>query len=305
VIEFDYRAGWIINPGPGSNAQRRFLVRVRNPGVNNQGGGVRATFPVIIVQGAQTVLDTGDQAGSVDLSAFAGQTINLSFEWESDETNQGPGFFQLDNVRARSTVAPVDTALVVTSDAYLKKGQPNQNQGSMDHLRIRQSGSNRALVLVDQDTLLDAIAGGTVLNATLLLTISDNGNNWGSEGRLIAAHRMDQAWTELGATWNCAIDLDTANHGPDCPGGEWEMGKPNDPLVHPWVSTPTATALIRNEQAGEVSFDVTQDVQAFAGDTEVNAGWLIRKVEEGLSGRIDFWSREGAIPGLLVITVQR
>lgn len=107
IIEFDYRAGWIITPGPGASALRRFTVRIRSPG----SGGRRAAFTIFKVSGAQIVLDTGDQMGSVDLTPFIGQTIHLSFEWSSDETDQGPGFFQLDNIRSRpANIAPVADA---------------------------------------------------------------------------------------------------------------------------------------------------------------------------------------------------
>ncbi|MCZ6555703.1 MAG: IPTL-CTERM sorting domain-containing protein [Candidatus Dadabacteria bacterium] len=48
--------------------------------------------------------------GIVDVSAFTGQSVRISFDWFVPENFTGPGFCQLDNVSVSSSgVAPIPT----------------------------------------------------------------------------------------------------------------------------------------------------------------------------------------------------
>jgi len=203
--------------------------------------------------------------------------------------------------RAQADVAQSrDTTLAPAADTYIRQGSPNQNQGAELILRLQSSGKNRALLRWDQQALVQAQAGGTVTSARLELTIADLGDNWSSAGRTIELHRMTQAWTELGATWNCAVDSVPGNSQPDCAGPTaWEM----DPGgANPWVAAPTATALLKNGQTGVVTFDVTADVVAWLAG-QPNDGWILKKTVEGDPGKVDFGSRESATPPGLLLSV--
>ena len=92
TISFDYRAAWNVFAG---KEDRTFEVVIRPPG----GGAPLQTDLILTAEAGSTVLDTGDLSGEVDVSAFAGQDIRLSFEWFVPEESTGPAFFQLDNVR--------------------------------------------------------------------------------------------------------------------------------------------------------------------------------------------------------------
>ena len=199
------------------------------------------------------------------------------------------------------------TSVTAAADTYLKNGTPNKNQGTESFLRIRSNGKNRTLVRVEQDDIVAALGGAELTSAILELTISDNGNNWGTIGRTVDIHRLTQAWTEFGATWNCAHDPDTTNQRPDCiPADDWEMGKKNQPQLHPWVQAPTDTTLITKFQTGTVSYDVTSDVQSYLAGQTPNLGWIIRKTEEGQAGRIEFATREtGSGPRLVLDFVSK
>lgn len=132
-----------------------------------------------------------------------------------------------------------DSALAPIADTYLRQGNPNQNQGTEPNLRLQASGKNRALVRWDPQAIADAIGGDSLVAARLELTITHNADNWGATGRTIDLHRLTQAWTETGATWNCAHDTNTANPVADCSGATaWAMEGP-DPRPH--AATPTAT----------------------------------------------------------------
>lgn len=169
--------------------------------------------------------------------------------------------------RAADTV-PV--ALQASADTYLRSGAPDTNEGGSTFLRLRASGDNRTIVRVDQAALEDAVGDSTVVSASLKFRIDSNGNNWGSSGRTIGAYRLTSVWSEgtgfvdggsppnrgtgSGATWACASDSDISNQAKNCSGAsEWEMGKPNQPQLHPWVAQATGEALITNGMAGTVS----------------------------------------------------
>jgi hypothetical protein len=199
-----------------------------------------------------------------------------------------------------SPQAPIDRAVPITGDTYLRQGEPNQNFGTAAILRVRPTGDNRALLRVNSATLAAAIGDATVVAARLELTIALNANNWGPSGREIALHRLIVAWTETGATWNCAVDSVPGNLQAECAGATaWEMGQAGP---NPWVATPTATTTITNEQTGVLAFDVTADVAAWRAGT-LNAGWVLKRVDEGPSGAVEFGSRESASTPLLVLTV--
>jgi len=96
--------------------------------------------------------------------------------------------------------------------------------------------------------------------------------------------------TGYGATWNCASDSDISNTRTDCNGSTaWDM---TDSCSWPFVSTPTATAIINKNQTGTVSFDVTSDVQSFLNGTNQNDGRIVKLDNESQSGKVIFGSKE-------------
>jgi len=192
--------------------------------------------------------------------------------------------------------------LTPSADTYLREGAPNQNQGTETSLRLQNSGNNRALLMWDPTVISQAIGAGTLMAARIELTISDNGDNWGTSGRTIDLHPMTRAWTETGATWNCAEDANPINRRPDCADTTaWEMGPPDS--AHPWVPTPTATLTIHNGDTGVVTFDVTADVAGIVTGGGAQYGWILKKTNERANGRVEFGSRESASGPRLVLTV--
>ncbi|MCW5830699.1 MAG: VCBS repeat-containing protein [Deltaproteobacteria bacterium] len=213
---------------------------------------------------------------------------------------------------------PVTISIDAGADTYVRNGADNTNEGGAAFLRIQQSGNNRALVHFSQVELQGPLRGRNLISATLKADIVHNGNNWGSTGRTVDAHRMRQGWSEgngkvagispsdrgdgPGATWNCAIDANISNQAKDCTANTaWNMGGSGE---RPWELVPTGTVLIQNQQSGTVSWDVTADVQAFLDGSVPNHGWLLRKTNEGQSGLVEFASRESGNPPSLVLVVE-
>jgi RHS repeat-associated protein len=190
--------------------------------------------------------------------------------------------------------------LRATQDTYLRRLFPNQNQGEEAMLRVRALLGNRALLQFDQGQLVGAVGTRPLVAATLRLHIVLNGDNWGPEGRDVAVHRMRQAWTEFGATWLCPDDTNPSNQRPDCL--PWNMA---DETAGPFVPAPTAVARHLTGRTGAVDWDVTADVAQFLNGTAENFGWLVKAVEEGRPGHVEYAAREGPQPPELLLELQQ
>ncbi len=184
--------------------------------------------------------------------------------------------------------------LQAIADSTIKQESPNQSFGAQATLVVKEGGS-RVLVRFDPAAIGAAVGGGSLASAQLRLYIGTNGGNWGTTGRTVDVYRADASWTEMGATWNCAVDANPANSVADC-ATPWNGGTIEDDA--------TDTVVVTNTSSGWIQFDVTADVQAFLAGT-ANDGWLLEKTDEGQGGRVDLVSREGSAgqgPQLVLIS---
>lgn len=94
TLQFDYRAAWDMDTFSDGALDRDFIVSVEPPG----GGTPMQTTTILTAMGDTIELDTGVITETVDLSAFAGQSVRVNFEWNVPENATGPAFFELDNV---------------------------------------------------------------------------------------------------------------------------------------------------------------------------------------------------------------
>ena len=178
-------------------------------------------------------------------------------------------------------------------------------------MRLKETGKNRALVKFNESQIQSAVGSSTNYTAKLRFTITDNGNNWSSNGRPITIHRLTTDWSEgngyisgntpsdrgtgNGATWNCAVDSNIHNQQTDCT-ASWDML-----TSYPFITTPTDTKTITNSQSGVVEFDVTSDIQSFLSGTP-NYGWIVKKQDETQSGLVSFGTKESGSTPQLIIT---
>ena len=110
TVLFDYRTSWNLF---ASSQDRLFNVVVQP-----SGGGSDLSTQAILTVLSQTANDTFYQTGSVDLSAYGGQAIRLSFQLVVPESLTGPAQFELDNVRAApepATLLLLGTGVVVAA----------------------------------------------------------------------------------------------------------------------------------------------------------------------------------------------
>ena len=220
---------------------------------------------------------------------------NGSLEFASRELGPAPRLLlEIDGAPGGSDPpGPVtgSAMLAANADSHVRQGEPNQNHGSDNTLRLQASGRNRALVGLDAQAVTTAL-GGPLVKARLRLPIATTFDNWGPD-RAVGVHRLRRPWAELGATWNCAVDANPSNGAADCSGeSAWSMSGATEELA--WLNAPTATALVSNGQTGTLELDVTRDVAcALAGHAPLQ-GWLVKKAMESQSGRIDLHSRETA-----------
>lgn len=197
--------------------------------------------------------------------------------------------------KAESALAQEQAQVTLTAaqDTTVLLSKPNQNFGSLPTLDV-----NRALVQFSSATLTAAVGHqDLVVSAKLNLTLTNN--KLRVLPRKVGASRLTRAWTETGATWNCAADDNISNHRPDC-ASRWSMGvlPPN-----PWASPATSVIAVPAATTGVVSFDVTADVQQFVHGTAPNNGWMLLGSTPGEFA--EFAARESSTPPQLVLTIKR
>jgi hypothetical protein len=198
------------------------------------------------------------------------------------------------------TITVVDVPpleLTSTADAFLRDGNDNRNEGANPRLIIQDTGNRRGLVAFDEEAIADYVTEHGITSATLILSIAENGNNWGATGRTVDAHPLLTTFAEgngknagvpasestrgegAGVTWNCATDTAIENQATDCD-PQWNGGT--------YGAATAPGALHTNDLTGTVTWDVTEDI--LNGST----GWLIKKTLENQNGKVEYYSREGA-----------
>lgn len=201
---------------------------------------------------------------------------------------------EIDEVRLSTQPPPASNERVTLSavrDGFLRQGAPSTNEGANQALRVQSSGKNRVLVGFD----IAGVPTSGLVRATLVLRISEIADNWGAAGRTISAHRLLAPWSEgngwtvggntrgsgPGATWACGTDTQIADQIDECGGTDWSGGA--------FAAATGSGALHTNGMTGEVSWDVTADVQAGSP-----YGWALVKDNESQNGKVSYHSRESA-----------
>lgn len=287
-----------------------------NPDCNPSWEMGGSSLPPFAIAPTHVVLHQNNQTGWVewevtgDVRQFlAGQANNYGWivrkddegasgqvDYASRESSNQPQLL----VELGEPVPPVSSGLTAISDADVRSGSPNQNQGNRMRLQVQSSGNNRVLVQFDRQAMLATVGSGTLQTAKLRLYVVANANNWGSSGRAVNVHRMTQAWTEHGTTWNCPNDLNPYNSQSDC-SPNWSMSNSGQ---WPFVSAATGSMVQQNNQTGWVEWDVTPDVAQILSNSVPNHGWLVRKDNEGQAGQVEYGSRESQFKPELLLTVE-
>ncbi len=132
LLTFDYRAAWDMIPW-GATLNRHFRVEVQPAG----GGTALQSWTLLTAKAGTAVGDTGPRSGSVDLSQYVGQDVQVVFAWDIPEHYTGPAQFQLDNVRLRipvihaisgegGTISPAGDVGVAMGDAQRFSFTPDE-----------------------------------------------------------------------------------------------------------------------------------------------------------------------------------
>ncbi len=194
-------------------------------------------------------------------------------------------------VTFRALALPGPVTFSAVADTYVSRSGPKHPRGAEHVLEVSPIGSKRALVRFDPDALRNAVFPDQVEHARLeLTTLGAADLPVGQPSFELGMHRVTQAWSELGATWNTPSD-----HGPS-----WSMG--GSPL--PFTAEATNTVTVVRGQTGVVSWDVTADVATLLADDEPHDGWLVKSVRENGPGSVAFASREGGTSPRLVVLVR-
>jgi hypothetical protein len=141
-------------------------------------------------------------------------------------------------------------------------------------------------------------------SARLVMTVKDR---WSllNLGHTIDVHKMLVPWMSARATWRCAQDSNITNFGTDCSGANaWSMAA-SASTSRPYAVLPSDSQTAVTNYGGEMSFDVTRDVDEMLDGAVPNHGWLIHKPDQPWLGFISFFSIEGGIPPRLELSFRR
>jgi hypothetical protein len=94
TLTFSYRMAWDMQNYGGATAARTFAVTIEPYG----GGPALQTNTILTAAPGTSIYDTGNLFATLNLSAFSGRAVRVSFDANIPEWFTGPGFFQLDNV---------------------------------------------------------------------------------------------------------------------------------------------------------------------------------------------------------------
>lgn len=118
TLTFDYRAAWDL-ASFGATIDRTFTVNIEP-----NGGGANLQSNLILTAAAGSInFDTGPLNGAVDVSAFLGQTVRISFDLFVPQVFTGPAQFTLDNVQ----LVPGPGALALLGLAGLRRRRRRSN----------------------------------------------------------------------------------------------------------------------------------------------------------------------------------
>jgi hypothetical protein len=227
-------------------------------------------------------------SGDGEYIAFTSNATNLVL---SDTNGSNDMFVALNPLFGDLEPEPTEV-LSVTKDTTLRPGAIHRNEGANPHLY--QDWKRRAMTAFDlPDIDLDAVT-----SARLVFTVddADPAKWWGANGRTVGAHSVHSYWSEgngaaqglatnaqtrgdgSGTTWTCAFDSDISDNDKDCVLVEWNGGT--------IVAAPSDTVLHTNDMTGEISFDVTGDVNLGI------SSWLLKKTDEETGGFAKYFSKE-------------
>ncbi|MGE0495288.1 MAG: hypothetical protein AB7S38_39140 [Vulcanimicrobiota bacterium] len=187
--------------------------------------------------------------------------------------------------------------LPVTKDSTLRLRDQHLNEGANPRLILEKIQGKTTHALVGFDLSQQNLTGLT--SASLVLTVdpSDSPTGWGN-GRNVLAAPISTGWLEgngvdfgvpnaqktsgsgPGVTWFSPVDEDISNNYANSAVNWNGAGAASGPQT-------ALPVQLHNHQAGEVSFDVTQDILSGS------SSWLVRREDENVGSQVHFYSKEG------------
>lgn len=250
-------------------------------------GDIFATDDLVLRVGGDFVMQT-DNLGTSTIEAI-GHDITLNAD--GNVTIEKGSRIEVESQPSGGGLVEVSPA----KDTFLRPGSKNKNEGANPYLILLESGIDRD-VIMGYD--LSAVNTSSITSAKIVLTIDDEGTmeNWGSNGRHVSIHRLDENFTDwqegngakvglppsehldgsgAGVTWLCPTDTNLSDNKTDC-STTWDGGI--------YDATPTDQILHTNGMVGTVEWDVTSDVLDGVDN------WLIKRTQGG--GYVRYFSKD-------------
>jgi PEP-CTERM motif len=107
TISFDWRAAWDLSSFGAT------LDRLLDFNVQPFGGGANLQSTNILTATAGTIIsDSGNMTSTIDISAFAGQSVRFAWDMTIPENFSGPAQLQIDNIDTTPVPEPASLTLL-------------------------------------------------------------------------------------------------------------------------------------------------------------------------------------------------
>ena len=185
--------------------------------------------------------------------------------------------------------------LLPSADTYVTSESSNQNFGDSSVLDLKTYyAGTRLLVKFNEIEIKSLLEENDLVSARIDLPLK---NHYVHQEGSIGLHKMTQAWTEAGATWNC----------PDQPcATTWLMWShdPNNTTPYPYELSPFSSGTIVPDQETPVNFDVTGYISDLNNEAFTNHGMAIFKTSTNINSPVSFYSKESDINPKLILTLK-
>ena len=205
IVSFDYRMGWQMSPD--ATLDRTFNVTI-TPENNYTPTEIQT---IVSTSSIKEMRDTGWQHMTMDVSSYACQTVNISFELDYPEAVASPMIFVLDNVKLTANYVNIleiklPESLQEGSAILTDAGQIKLPKAVNQSMSLHVVSSNDLVMLPDQVLIpsgekivkFNIIVGDdTIVNGPRQVTVSLDSPEWSACDKQILLLDNDDRWKQI------------------------------------------------------------------------------------------------------------
>ena len=204
-VSFDYRMGWQMSPNATLDRNFNVTITLENDYTPTE------IQTIVSTSSNKEMLDTGWKNMTMDVSSYACQTVNISFELDYPEAIASPMLFVLDNVQLIANYSNilqilVPESLIEGSAILTDAGQIKLPKALNKNTSIHLVSSNDLVMIPDQviipsgkkiATFNIIVGDDTNINGQRPMTVSVDSPEWAACDKHILLLDNDDHWKQI------------------------------------------------------------------------------------------------------------